>query len=185
MISGWKAKGPGHRCNSKFFSFLLRGSLPIWLICFILGTDIVHDLSMCCDPLPCQKVTTVCYLSTPCLSAGLWWLLFVHYMPICWPLVAVICPLHAYLLAFGGCYLSTPCLSAGLWWLLFVHSMPICWPLVAVICPLYAYLLAFGGWGVSPNCVPWGQSSNNPEIPNQIMAWHPPSSNHNADQNQW
>ena len=56
MISRQKAKGQGHSCHSKFFSCPLHGSVPIWPICFILGTNLVHDVLMCSGPSPGQKI---------------------------------------------------------------------------------------------------------------------------------
>ena len=42
--------------RSKLLSCPLHGSVPIWLIYFILGTNIVHDVTMCLDPFPGQKM---------------------------------------------------------------------------------------------------------------------------------
>ena len=55
-IWGQKVKGQGHRGHSKVFSCPLRGSVAIWLIWFILGTNIVHDMTMCRVPFLGQKV---------------------------------------------------------------------------------------------------------------------------------
>ena len=56
-ISSQKVKGQGHRCHSKFLSCPLRVPVSIWPICFTLSTNIVHDVTMSCHPLPGQQVT--------------------------------------------------------------------------------------------------------------------------------
>ena len=55
-ISGQMIKSPGHGGHSKFLSCPLRGPVPIWPICFIFVTIIVHDVTMCRDPFSGQTV---------------------------------------------------------------------------------------------------------------------------------
>ena len=55
-ISAQKIKGQGNRGYAEFLVCLLRGSVPIWLVCFILYTNIVHGGTMCRDQFPRQKV---------------------------------------------------------------------------------------------------------------------------------
>ena len=55
-ISGQIVKGQGHRGHSKFLSCPPHDSVPISPICFIIGTNIVHDVSVCRHPFPDQKV---------------------------------------------------------------------------------------------------------------------------------
>ena len=54
-ISGQKVTGQGHRGHSNFLSCPLRGSVPIWPICFILGTNVIRAVTMCRDPFPGKK----------------------------------------------------------------------------------------------------------------------------------
>ena len=55
-ISGEKAYHQGHSGHSVFLWCPLRGSIPIRQTCFILCTNIVHDVTMCRDSFPGQKV---------------------------------------------------------------------------------------------------------------------------------
>ena len=85
----FQVKGHGHRGHYKFLSCPLCGSVPIWPICFILSTNIVHDddmspsitvhntlssndyLTMCCAPFSGQKVEVTQFVWSFCC---------VHYM---------------------------------------------------------------------------------------------------------
>ena len=55
-ISGRKVKVQGHGGHFKFLSCPPCDSVPIWLISFILTTNISHDASICRDPLSCQNL---------------------------------------------------------------------------------------------------------------------------------
>ena len=54
-IWGQKVKGQGHRGHSKILPCPLCGSMAIWPICFIRGTNILHDMTMCRDPIIGQR----------------------------------------------------------------------------------------------------------------------------------
>ena len=54
-IWGEKVKGQGHSGHSKILPCPLCGSMAIWPICFIHGTNIVHDMTMCRDPILGQR----------------------------------------------------------------------------------------------------------------------------------
>ena len=55
-MSVQKVKGQGHRGHPKFLSCPFHGSVAIWLIWFMLGTNIFFDMTMCRDPFSGQKV---------------------------------------------------------------------------------------------------------------------------------
>ena len=56
QFPGQNVKGQGHMGCSKFLACPLRCSLPIQAICFICGTNTIHDWTMCRAPILGQKV---------------------------------------------------------------------------------------------------------------------------------
>ena len=79
-ISG--SKGQSHPGRSELLPYLIRGSVPIWLIRFICGTNTANAGLMCSALFPCQKKSQ---RSTPRGS-------FLHMLSYTyWPLVAKDC----------------------------------------------------------------------------------------------
>ena len=44
------------KVTGVIWNFCCVSSVPIWSICFVLGANIVHDVTICCDPFPGPKV---------------------------------------------------------------------------------------------------------------------------------